>query len=196
VVALDRSATMLRVAVDRRGATGLIADASVLPVRPRSVDAVVLAYVLFHLRHPESALREVASALRVGGRLGTGTWGREWPSRASVLFDSWLDELSVPALGPTGCHDGLSTAGDIAALLGTSGFRCRRAWVEPVGVTFRREPFARLRLTHGRGAARLALLAAPRRRQVTAELRLRLTRLTRDDLRYRGEGVCATASRP
>jgi hypothetical protein len=115
----------------------LIADASVLPVRPGSVDAVVLADVLFHLRHPELALREVASALRVGRRLGTVTWGRDWPSRASVLFDSWLDELSVPALGPTGCHDGLSTPGDIAALLGTSGFRCRRAWVEPVGVTFR-----------------------------------------------------------
>jgi ubiquinone/menaquinone biosynthesis C-methylase UbiE len=196
VVSLDRSAAMLRFAAERRAVTAVLADASFLPLRPESVDAALLAYVLFHLPDPASALRGVAGALRTCGRLGTVTWGQEWPSRASVLWEEWLDELSVPSIGATGCHEGLSSPHDVAALLETTGFRCRRAWVEGVAATFERDAFARLRLTHGRSAARLALLDPRQRRAVSAELRRRLTQLTAADLGYRGEVVCAIAWRP
>lgn len=196
VLSIDRSTTMLRVAADRRGAIGVIAEASSLPVRRCSVDAVLLAYVLFHLPDPEEALREVAAVLVPKGRVGTVTWGREWPSRAGALFDAWLDELSIPTIGATGCHDGLSTPDEVAALLETAGLTCRRAWVERVATTFDRAAFARLRLTQGRSAARIARLAPHDRRTITAELRDRLARLSSGDFAYRGEVVCASAWRP
>ena len=79
VVALDASTRMLRVARTRRGASAVLADALALPLADGTADAVILAYVLFHLADPARA--------QVGGKpLGTaqglGVGGAQHPAAA------------------------------------------------------------------------------------------------------------------
>jgi ubiquinone/menaquinone biosynthesis C-methylase UbiE len=64
VISVDATWEMLRVAHVRRATAAVQADAQALPVAAGSVDAVVLAYVLFHLSEPDRALREATRVLR------------------------------------------------------------------------------------------------------------------------------------
>jgi SAM-dependent methyltransferase len=83
--ALDASFEMLRVARDRADASVAQSDALALPIRDGTADAVLLAFVLFHVLDPIEALGEAARALRVGGRVGTATWAQSHePSPAAV----------------------------------------------------------------------------------------------------------------
>jgi ArsR family transcriptional regulator len=73
VVAVDRSAAMLRAARRRTEALGNVelheAALERLPIPSRSCDAAVLALVLAYLDDPAPALREARRVLRAGGRL-------------------------------------------------------------------------------------------------------------------------------
>jgi demethylmenaquinone methyltransferase/2-methoxy-6-polyprenyl-1,4-benzoquinol methylase len=72
-----------------RSATGIPAircDALSLPVRDAAVDAVVLAFVLFHLSDPAQAVAEAARVLTCGGRVATVTWARDDPMEADELW--------------------------------------------------------------------------------------------------------------
>ena len=95
-VALDASAEMLQVARMRREASAVLADALALPLANASADAVILAYVLFHLADPVHALAEAARVLRPGGRAGIITWAWERAPRASAVWDQILAEAGVP----------------------------------------------------------------------------------------------------
>jgi ubiquinone/menaquinone biosynthesis C-methylase UbiE len=66
VISVDATWEMLRVAHVRRATAAVQADAQALPVAAGSVDAVVLAYVLFHLSGPDRGLREATRVLRLG----------------------------------------------------------------------------------------------------------------------------------
>ena len=77
VVALDASAEMLQIARTRRGAAAVLADALALPLADATADAVILAYVLFHLTDPPLAIAEAARVLRPGGRVTAITWAWE-----------------------------------------------------------------------------------------------------------------------
>jgi ubiquinone/menaquinone biosynthesis C-methylase UbiE len=50
---------MLRVALADRGASAVLGDALALPLADGCVDAVVLAYVLFHLAHRFGSMRRL-----------------------------------------------------------------------------------------------------------------------------------------
>jgi ubiquinone/menaquinone biosynthesis C-methylase UbiE len=67
VIALDASAEMLHLARTRRGAAAVLADALALPLADGVADAVILAYVLFHLADPPLALAEAARVLCPAG---------------------------------------------------------------------------------------------------------------------------------
>jgi ubiquinone/menaquinone biosynthesis C-methylase UbiE len=69
VVALDASTRMLRIA---------------LPLADGTADAVILAYVLFHLADPARAAAEAARVVRPGGRAGIITWAWERHARTSA----------------------------------------------------------------------------------------------------------------
>ena len=100
MVALDASTRMLRIARTRRGASAVLADALALPLADGTADAVILAYVLFHLADPARAAAEAARVLRPGGRAGIITWAWERQPRASTVWDQVLAE---PACRPPRC---------------------------------------------------------------------------------------------
>jgi len=89
-VGLDLSPAMLAHAQARRsvaaGATALLqADAQLLPVMPRSFDAVVLNLVLSVVPDGARGWREAVRAVRPGGRL--------------ILFDKFLPDDAQPGVG-------------------------------------------------------------------------------------------------
>jgi ubiquinone/menaquinone biosynthesis C-methylase UbiE len=98
VIALDASPGMLHLARTRRGAAAIRADALALPLADATAaaDAVILAYVLFHLTDPPQALAEAARVLGPGGRVAAITWARERASRADTVWDQTLTEAGVP----------------------------------------------------------------------------------------------------
>jgi SAM-dependent methyltransferase len=75
VAALDTSAEMLHVARTSRGVPAILADALAIPLADETADAVILAYVLFHLADPARAVAEAARVLRPGGQVGTNYLG-------------------------------------------------------------------------------------------------------------------------
>jgi SAM-dependent methyltransferase len=195
VVAVDTAPAMLRYARDRRGVTAVLGDATALPARDGSVDAVLLAYVLFHLLDPLAGLREAARAVRRGGRIGTVTWANESPARAAQVFEDTLAELDVPPLPAHGNHAGLETADAIDALLDKAGLCRRDVWLHAIEHTFEPDDLWQLRTNYGASAARLGLLDPNERGAVLREARRRLESLTRSDYTFRGEVVCAVGRR-
>ena len=67
IISIDPAWEMLRYAQQRRQVTPTLADAAALPIAPGTVDAVLLAYVLFMMPDPSDGLHEVTRALRPGG---------------------------------------------------------------------------------------------------------------------------------
>ena len=166
-----------------------------LPCAASSVDAVLLAYVLFHLLDPLAALHEAARVLRGGGRVGTVTWASETPPLASKVWDETLNALRVPSLPTLGNHDGLESTDAIAALLDTAGLRPVDVWIYDLEHTFTSEDFWNMRKESGINRARLAALDSSTRAQVLAEVRRRLDELAPTDYTFRGAVVCAVGEK-
>jgi len=97
VVALDASTRMLRIARTRRGASAVLADALALPLADGTADAVILAYVLFHLADPARAAAEAARVLTPAAGLASSP-GRGNGSR--VLAPCGIRSLPKPACRP------------------------------------------------------------------------------------------------
>lgn len=90
VVGLDRTEAM--VSLGPREFPLLVGDAVHLPFVDGSFDAVVMAFMLFHLPKPAAGLAEVRRVLRAGGWIGLLTWGDERESRA---WARWVEELDA-----------------------------------------------------------------------------------------------------
>ena len=195
LLSLDPSHAMLRYASEHRAVRAVVADASALPCAPSSVDAALLAYVLFHLLDPPTALHEAARVLRVGGRVGTVTWASETPPLASKVWDETLDALRVPSLPALGNHDGLETTDAITSLLDTAGLRPVDVWIHDLEHTFTSEDFWKMRTGGGINRARLAALDTSSRTQILSEVRRRLDELAPTDYTFRGAVVCAVGEK-
>jgi SAM-dependent methyltransferase len=196
VVSVDPALEMLRFANERQHVTAALADALALPFAAESVDAVLLAYVLFMLIDPAGGLREATRVLRPGGRVGTVTWASEEPSLAAKTWDETLEDLGVPALPAHSNHSGLDTAEGVETLLAGAGLVRRRMWHERIEHTFEPDTFWRLRTHHGTNRLRLAGLDADRRDLVLLELRKRLASLRSSAYRLRGALVCSVSEKP
>jgi ubiquinone/menaquinone biosynthesis C-methylase UbiE len=94
VVGLDRTEAM--VALGPRDFPLLVGDAAELPFAAGSFDAVVMAFMLFHLPRPTAGLAEAWRVLRPGGSVGLLTWGAERESRARR---QWVEELDAAGAG-------------------------------------------------------------------------------------------------
>jgi ubiquinone/menaquinone biosynthesis C-methylase UbiE len=90
IVGLDRTEAM--VALGPRDFPLLVGDAAELPFADGSFDAVVMAFMLFHLPRPTAGLAEAWRVLKPGGWIGLLTWGEERESRAR---SQWVEELDA-----------------------------------------------------------------------------------------------------
>jgi SAM-dependent methyltransferase len=193
VVALDASAEMLRVARARRGMAAVIADALALPLADETADAVLLAYVLFHLADPAQAVSEAARVLRPGGRVGTITWAWERASRADTVWDQVLTDAGVPA-GPLRRVDaGLETLAAVEALLASAGLVPQRIWSRRLCHLWDRSSYWELATGWGVNRARLSRVDAATRASVLERARSGLGRLDAAEFQWEGEVICAVA---
>jgi SAM-dependent methyltransferase len=195
VIGVDASEGMLRIARASYGLPAAVADAAALPIPTRSVDAVVLAFVLFHLSDPDAGLDEAARVVRPGGRVGTVTWAEEHPTRASVLWDDALDAAGAPRPPERGHHQGLDSPTAMGDRLQRAGLHPTDAWTEAVAYTFTPGAFWALRVGFGNPRWRLEQLDRASRDTLVRRLHDRSTRLDPDDFRFRGSVVLAVAAR-
>lgn len=107
VLGIDFAAAMLaigsrkvrRAGEDRRISL-LRADATRLPVRDASVDAVTVAFGIRNVQQPDRACREMARALRRGGRLAILEFGVPRVPGVSRLY-LWYFKYLLPLVGRT-----------------------------------------------------------------------------------------------
>jgi SAM-dependent methyltransferase len=196
VTALDASEGMLRIARTRHGLAAGVGDAVALPVPAESADAVILAFVLFHLTAPRLALQEAARVVRPEGRVGTVTWQGERPERAGVLWDAALDAAGAPPAQQRGQHRGLDSPTAMRRHLERVGLTVDGAWTQSIDHTFTLEEFWRLRTGAGNSRWRLGQLAPDLRETLLRELRRSTASLSPEDFRFRGSVVLAVATRP
>jgi SAM-dependent methyltransferase len=196
VVTVDASAGMLRIARTRRGAHAVLADALAVPLASGTADAVILAYVLFHLADPLAALREAARVLRPRGTVGTVTWASERTERAQVMWDDALEEAGVPRLPPRRVDAGLDSPEGLDAQLREAGLTPTRIWPERIRRQWDPESFWALATGSGVNRQRLGLIDPQASSALLARLRARLGELGPEDFWFEGEVICAVAAKP
>jgi SAM-dependent methyltransferase len=194
-IVVDASLEMLDVAGHRRKLPALLADAMAFPVSSSRVDAVVLAYVLFHLSDPLVALMEAARVLRPGGRVATVTWASETPSEADVLWSNALFEAGVPTLRLRRVDTGLDSTKAIESVLTEAGFSPRRAWAEQLTHRWNKDSFLALVTGSGVNRQRLELIPRDARESLLSRFRGQLEGLEPEAFVWEGEVICAVAGR-
>jgi SAM-dependent methyltransferase len=195
VVGVDASIQMLRVARSQRAVPVARADAMMLPVAATSVDAVVLAYVLFHLPDPAAALVQARQALRPGGRVGTVTWASERPEGAQKLWDRTLADAGVPPLPPRRSDAGLDSVDAMGRTLRAGGLTPVRLWTEKLCRQWDPGSFFALASRAGTSRQRLAGLDPAARSSLLDGLRARFDRLPPEAFWWEGEVICAVAAK-
>jgi SAM-dependent methyltransferase len=171
-------------------------DALALPVRNAAVDAVVLAFVLFHLADPIQAIAEAARVLAGGGRIGTATWAQDELTKADAVWDETLTEVGAPPLPARRVDAGLDSPDAIHRLLTDVGLSPTRIWFHPLSQLW--EPAAHYRFATGSGRSkqRLQQLDAATRSKALRRARKRLRELDPSAFAWHGEVVCAVATLP
>lgn len=196
VVGVDRSDGMLAAAPPEFPRA--LMDAGRIGFAPGVFDAVVMAFMLFHLPDPLAALREVRHALRPGGAVGTATWG---DSGTYPEADIWNEELDARGADPDhlaapDSEGRVNSPEKMRALLEGAGF---------VAVEVRAVPFehrmdvdrALEELTRmGRSMRRLHTLDPASQRSCVARARERLSALPAEDLVDRDEVLLAWGETP
>jgi ubiquinone/menaquinone biosynthesis C-methylase UbiE len=94
ILLCDRAEGMIRRA-DRQ-ADRIVADVDRLPLRDRTVDVALMAFMLQYVDDPVHTFAEVRRVLRAGGYLGVLAWGSTTPSRAVQRWMAGMDEAGAP----------------------------------------------------------------------------------------------------
>jgi ubiquinone/menaquinone biosynthesis C-methylase UbiE len=195
VIGIDVAEGMLSVARARRKLSGIVAEAGRLPVASGGVDAVVLAYVLFHLLDPHAALAEAARILRRGGRVGTVTWAEERQTVAARWWDATLDAAGAPPAPVRGDDTDLNSIAVMERSVRRAGLEPERVFTETIDYTFEPRHFWRLRTGFGSTRWRLSQLEPRSRRAALHQLERDLAAAGPAELRFRGTVVLAVARR-
>ncbi len=122
VVGADIAERMLRLAPS--AFPRVVANAAALPFADGSFDALVMAFMLFHVPDPARAVTEARRVLRPAGSAATATWrSDEEESPAQRTWTKLLDSFDAPAdEGLLARHDLMDSEQKVARLLETAGF--------------------------------------------------------------------------
>lgn len=194
MVAADRAEGMLHRAPPV--CPRVVADAAQLPFAAGSYDVVVMAFVLFHVPDPESALREVQRVLSAGGSLGVTTWGQGATTPAVEIWNEELDRHGAPPDSLVVSRHGLmDTPQKLKGLLDSTGFHQIRVEVVPWSHRPSMDAFVAQHTALGMTGRRLAGLEPAARRDFLRYVCGRLKNLKNEDFVDHGEVIAATAIR-
>jgi ubiquinone/menaquinone biosynthesis C-methylase UbiE len=195
VVAVDRAEGMLHRTPD--GYPRVIADAASLPFNSASYDVVVMAFVLFHVPEPETALGEVGRVLCAGGSVGLAAWGYDSGAPALAIWNQELDRHGAPPDRPLiARHDLMNTPDKLQAMLRRTGFQHVQINVMPWSHRASLRQFIEQHRTLGVTGRRLARLEPAARGDFHRHVRRRLENISTEDFVDRGEVIMATAIMP
>lgn len=194
ILGVDRSAGMLRLARERHSGLLALMDVQNLALPDNRFDVAVVAFVLFHLPHPDRCVNEVHRVLRPGGTMGSVTWGPESFPPANQIWDEELEAvgagvLELPATDNRSCCDSTQK---MTALLGQAGFGSVEVWTESIEHRWRPQAHFEYQV---RSSSRLRLqsLSADDREACLRKIRDRLSGANDEQYLYRGDVVIATA---
>jgi ubiquinone/menaquinone biosynthesis C-methylase UbiE len=197
VVGVDRSSGMLDLA-RQHGVPLVLMDGMELGFRERSIDVVVMAFMLFHLDDPAVALKEVCRVLHPGGAVGTITWAEDPEIEATRVWEAELDAHG--ARDPLAPHprrdDPLNTPEKMSDLFSMAGLEPVKVWAERFEHHWGLDELTLMQSTFGRSKRKLESLAANVRADFLARVRERLRGLPPEAFIYRAAVVCGVACRP
>jgi SAM-dependent methyltransferase len=195
IVGLDRTEAM--VALGPRDFPLLVGDAAELPFPDGSFDAVVMAFMLFHLPRPTAGLAEAWRVLRPGGSVGLLTWGTERESRAR---SQWVQELDAAGAAEVteklSWHELVNTPQKVNRQLEAAGFTVAVSRVESFVDRPTCAEFVSRRTRLGSCGHRWASLQQPRRQALLGNACRRLEGLTPEDFEEESEVIITVAGRP
>lgn len=175
-----------------------VVDAARLPFADGSLDAVTMAFMLFHVPEPGLALREVLRVLRPGGVVGVATWGDEERFPAGEVWTEELDANGAPPdpVPDPGRDDLVNTPAGMRRLLREAGFVRIGSREVPFEHRLDLEGFVALRTRLGTSGRRLAALPPEARASCVARARARIAELGPEALVDRASVVLSTAVAP
>lgn len=194
IVGIDRSPGMLRLAQEKHSNPLALMDVQKLALSANRFEVAVVAFVLFHLPHPEHCLAEVNRVLQPGGGVGTVTWGSEKEPLASAIWDEELQAagaqvILLPAVDNRACCDSTQK---MSALLQLAGFVSINVWTETI--EHRWQPEDHFDYQVGMNSRlRLQSLDVDDRDACVRRVRDRLSDANDAQYVYRGEVFIATA---
>jgi ubiquinone/menaquinone biosynthesis C-methylase UbiE len=194
----DRAVGMLRVARRDSDAWLLATDALRPGLRDACLDAVVSAFMLFHLPDPPAGLRAMWRVLRPGGWLGIATWGESASFAASAAWDEELarEGNTADPLAAVALERKMDTPDKLTGLLEQADFRVERAWTESFEHPWDAESLFAMRAHCGSYRRRLDTLNPEREAACLARVRERLAGYAPADFLHRPKVVYAVARRP
>jgi SAM-dependent methyltransferase len=167
---------------------------------PQSFDAVVAAFMLFHVPDPLAAVVCAREALRPGGGFGVAVWGAGGSCPGVEVWAEVLDAAGVPpdpvGSGEPDGEEQVNGPDKLGTLLEQAGFADVRAEPVPWDQRWDLDGFMRLRTRMGPGRRRLGLLPETERAACIARVRERLAAMPAETLRDRDQVVLAWATAP
>jgi ubiquinone/menaquinone biosynthesis C-methylase UbiE len=195
IVGLDRTEAM--VALGPRDFPLLVGDAAELPFADGSFDAVVMAFMLFHLPRPTIGLAEAWRVLRPGGSVGLLTWGTERESQARRQWVQELDAAGVPEVAEKlSWHELVNTPQKVNRELEAAGFTVGVSRVESFVERPTCAEFVSRRTRLGWCGHRWASLEQGRRQALLGNACRRLEELSPEDFEEESEVIITVAERP
>jgi SAM-dependent methyltransferase len=164
---------------------------------------VTACLVRIAVRGPEPAVRatdEVARVLRPGGRLAYVTWldrDARTPFRPILEFDEAVFDLEIEEPDEAGepCAGDVLSARAAADQLRRAGFRNVSAREDMLTYDWTPESYMTYKLAYDERAL-LSMLSEEQRRELEANARRRLSRLSADEFRWHAPIVFARGARP
>ena len=197
ILGVDTSEGMLERARQRHNGPLALMDAQKLDLPPNRFDVAVVAFVLFHLPHPQRCLEEVFRVLKPGGAVGTATWGAERYPAVNAIWDEELTAAGavtflLPATDNRGCCNNREK---MTQLLEYAGFSDITSWSESLEHRWRPDDHFEYQV---RSTSRLRLesLASGARDDCLERVRARLAACSDEEYVFSGDVVMATAVKP